>query len=1367
MKAMSASPLLRTATRVRTRKDQPSETRTFKAWLDSPTLVLLGEPGAGKSFLFEQACVADPEGSLHVRAVQFASARTPWPEWFGKTLFIDGLDEVRIDGATATTVATIADMLRLLGRPSVRLSCRASEWWQSIHAKDLSQAFGGSEVVVVRLDALTTDQQLELLRAQADPPENPERVLRQAASRGIDSLLGQPLMIKLISRVATPNLPHSRAELYERACYQLATEPNPRQLSVRRVPQPEALMVDAGLLCSLMLLADLDGFTLDPTDTPARWLASHEIPLDLAVPDPRPALQSSLFVGDAGSLTPLHRSVAEYLAARSIAQRIHHANRPLHWLRVEALISQGGAIIESLRGLNAWLAVHCRGDARRAWIDLDPVGVVQFGDVHALDRDARRHLLRRLHLQLQREPQLRGASDASDRWADLIGDDIADALFECLEHPARDYSREGVRLYLLAGLRQAPRALPGAQQRVADIFKEPSHFNSVRVQALETWFGMSADPAIRRQVVDELWTGKIDDAEDELLGTALSELLASAELSPVECLQYFRPPKADSLFGAYRHLWSYKLVQRSSPTDLGELADRLGTARPEDPDRLDFDTRSMFGRVLRAALDTAGSTVSIERLAAWLEIGSDTMGTSWLAVEDREYVRTWLAAHPERVKELLSQSFRTAPDDADAARRHLWRYKSLYHTPRPPEWAEWLLQQAALSTNDEVRAQCVAEAARDAVDRPPGSTISIEAVEAWLAVHRKWSAATSALHYDEWLESIWWYPLDHWRAKEHMRTLESAQADRTRQDARRQALMSDLAGLPHPPRPQALHDITLAYLGRFSDIRGETPVERVQQFLGGSLAEAESAIAAIGAALERSDLPTASEILSQHREQRYPWLRPCALLAADLAWQGEPTAVDHWRAGTIESLVAFQLTDRRREDEACPWFDHLLTHHQSIVVPILASCLQSHLRLMPQDGGLDLRVIATHPEVAQQVLPAVLATVPARATEPQVRMVARHLLPVAARSMASADWAELVRERLHRKVMDAAQRVTWHVASLTVDGAPAVDALLAHVGTSQTRAGQLATAMHWMFASCGLQTMPAAGTARLIECLAPFNAPADSESGWVGDGRGRDLVRRLIDQLAELADHTGLSELRRLHAHEALRPWRWLLDQAIHQCVERARAAALFAPSPVAVARTLAQLAPANSQDLCALVVEKLGALQAKIRGTESDTLDLFYRDDGVTPKAEPDCRNVLHGLMQPLLNGFNVELITEATAADEKRADLRASTVADQRLLRVPIEVKKDDYAKDGAGRTLWNAWRIQLQALYSNDPATGGHGIYLVLWFGGKRLVHGSGALVRDASHLQALLQQDIGEDDGQFLKAIVLDLSPRTLNSPPARS
>lgn len=89
-------------------------------------------------------------------------------------------------------------------------------------------------------------------------------------------------------------------------------------------------------------------------------------------------------------------------------------------------------------------------------------------------------------------------------------------------------------------------------------------------------------------------------------------------------------------------------------------------------------------------------------------------------------------------------------------------------------------------------------------------------------------------------------------------------------------------------------------------------------------------------------------------------------------------------------------------------------------------------------------------------------------------------------------------------------------------------------------------------------------------------------------------------------------------------------------------------------------------------------------------------------------------------------------------------------RRLTVPVEAKKDDH------RGLWTAWRTQLQALYTIDPAARGYGIYLVFWFGHESMPAPGGTSVHSAADLALRLSTQLDSTEAEFLTVHVMDLS-----------
>ena len=120
----------------------------------APAYVLLGDPGSGKSTSFEAERDALGDEACLVTARDFLALNPDaHPEWRGRTLFIDGLDEVRAGGGDARTpFDVLRHRLDALGRPRFRLSCREADWLGTNDRINLAKVSPDADLTVVRLD---------------------------------------------------------------------------------------------------------------------------------------------------------------------------------------------------------------------------------------------------------------------------------------------------------------------------------------------------------------------------------------------------------------------------------------------------------------------------------------------------------------------------------------------------------------------------------------------------------------------------------------------------------------------------------------------------------------------------------------------------------------------------------------------------------------------------------------------------------------------------------------------------------------------------------------------------------------------------------------------------------------------------------------------------------------------------------------------------------------------------------------------------------------------------------------------------------------------------------------------------------------
>ena len=97
-----------------------------------------------------------------------------------------------------------------------------------------------------------------------------------------------------------------------------------RQTNSSPIPSAAPVMAAAGRLCALALLSDAQAFTLDPYEVEKGLIRASELPADM-VGDARAlteCLNSKLFVAEGKRRTPRHRTIAEHLAARALADKI-------------------------------------------------------------------------------------------------------------------------------------------------------------------------------------------------------------------------------------------------------------------------------------------------------------------------------------------------------------------------------------------------------------------------------------------------------------------------------------------------------------------------------------------------------------------------------------------------------------------------------------------------------------------------------------------------------------------------------------------------------------------------------------------------------------------------------------------------------------------------------------------------------------------------------------------------------------------------------------------------------------------------------------------------------------------------------------
>ncbi|MBW6528518.1 hypothetical protein KZ813_16875 [Sphingomonas sp. RHCKR7] len=1274
----------------------------------SERTVLLGSPGMGKSTLLRQ-CAARTGGTF-LTARELATRTRPVAE----PVYIDALDEYRASGSGRDKIHAIAQAMERLGVERWRLSCREEDW-RAADAKVLDAN------VVATLLALGDVEAARILEAHG--VDDPAAFIHRAKSLGGEPFLGNPLLLLLLhSTVAGSGdwregtWPSSRFELYTRATLLMAAEYNDERLAARPDrPGPSAIIDASGRTFALTIMSDVDGL-------PHRGLSRADAVgvdellaagIDTAALDA--ALDSGLWQRTGDGWVPTHRTIAEFLGGKALADAVNGAGRvalPLN--RIVALINGDSDHPPTpLRGLHAWLVTHLSNSRRSVTeatrlVRSHPENVLFYGDAAALSPWDRQHVLDQVG---RRDRWFMRLDHSASTLAGLVSPDLEDGLANLLVDASETVHR---RTLVAEALRVAPLAplLP----LLAKITLDPREQKPLRRRAAEAFMSGHPDGI----AAATLLLGGLARHHDET-SFAIS-MSAGAKLVPdgmsISALRDLLRsiPAADGTMLGYTQPLRNALRRWPTPRlfDAGKL---FTTTQVASSDRL-AEARAVRDVALEAAILSA-RTLSAERLVRWIE-NAHSADEHVLARTIVEAVRAWLNAEPRRSAELLDvlaeweprtvvERHRRLTGDAPglAATRHL---VSRVCRTAPPDHELVCLAVELTTTIRDPRAYWRLyrhvdrhRPARplDQLTRSPWSSLRRDVAmrRAEDSSKMKETLASNAVFVDRVLTSGTPAELTQtldWAARRYLERgggwnkLEALVG--TAQAHGIERCWDNLLRRP----PLDLHALTLL------DPR--------------DIADGTSAyMAALARALE-----TGTDI---HIDE------PSAILALNYAHM----TTERYAAERITALAVAALnTARGRRMLGGLWYTELVEGRGLL--------LASHTR-----GPAWIEVAAP---VAAALLDA-WPKIDGVALEQLLAILVGHhdeslILRIAERALATPE-------------QKPASREAWAHVAFSLSPADHAGVFLTDL-VGAAGAGRFVDDLGAFREIGSLDPMRAVKRDELfvagVGCTCPPPSPAAMTPGSPGE-----LVADAIARLRSSPTQAASDAFGRLIANSALKEWHDLL--AHHGRVQAGllRDINFKAPSPMALARALNAGQPANAADLLAVIVNEIDRIAAELRGGDLASPRQFWNSPGhpnCSPRTENDCRDHIAQRLRDRLERYGLpvtRLTTESRHVADRRADLRVEGDAGS---IVPIEVKRH------WNRELWSAIDGQLED-YAAHPEASGAGLYLVLWFGraaGRNLPTGGPKElhIEDAAGLEAALRSTLSPEQAVRLEVRVLDVQLR---------
>lgn len=1274
-----------------------AEERRLSEFLQQPNIVLLGDPGAGKSHTFRELAATVGGRYLTARAFLTLPVRKT-----GEILFIDGLDERRGGRGDRDTVDAVAAKLIDADPVAVRISCRVADWLGKSDLVSLEPFFEGrGGMVVLALKALTPDERRTVLADSGMSPVQADALIREADERGLAEFLDNPQNLLLLRRaVQSGAWPATRRDLFEMATRLMLKEENSdRARTGSGMYTGDELRLPAGAALAARLISDIEGISLADQE------GTETIPSYRTLPFFEPgkiiaALGRRVFAAGPvpESIDYVHRTTAEFLGAVWLAEAVR-AGFPIG--RLVALMGVDGHPAPELRGLHAWLAVHLPEHAERL-IDADPYGVLTYGDAASLSRALCVRLVRALGRLSRTDPWFRSGNYGSPAIAGIARADMVNEFRAVLQSPDAGFGLRGIVIEAMA--LGAP--LPGLRDDLARVLETESLPYAQRVYALV---------ALLRQ--GDQGKACVLHTCRTVLGTDLASLRLRAEAIGRLYGDPFGPSDVvrltDDIIASVDEADVGVLWNISSSVPLADLpaildAIKTPTADPGAEPRNIREVAALFQRLLLRILQ-ATDTIDPARLLAWLRKRMALAET--YSRSEGDELKQALRSHPERLEATLAyflQSF--VPDDRSWLRLSRFREAVFFEigpdrliagiitamaTERAGSPSELFFYEAALSLSYQ------AADSQDAFARVYGladnradltavrtRAVSSDIPEGRLEMMERREAPTDATVND----------------------MDRLRLDFAR-DAEAIAIGAHLGGLLWTAR---------VYLGIFDDVdRAAAPESRLVPILGD--AHAALALDGLVAALGRTDVPSLQDVIDlavvrQHMNSWQVYIAGlCERFRRTSNLEGVPDEL-------LRAMLAFDLTNPMAEEDERKgtWMQHrwkqgLLRERPELVRQAYEAVARAKLARGEQHAE-GLRELLTHEALAALREDAVLTLL---REIPNANAFPLHELLMGALGIPSTHRALLaLADRILSGAapVDQPQRDLWLVTAWLLSPDHYGFALL---GAAQSRPDIVFDLRDFTGYSRNEAARGPTPTVAQIEFLIRLAGSLHPPTGhpsfvWGGDCNAwdaADYVRSLVNGLSANANQAATEALLRLASDAILAAYRPEIQHALANQRARRRETEYDRPDWPRTLRALDNKQPATVADLHALLVEHLDDLRKRIRTENTDIYRMFWNLDGhgrlLSPRPEEACRDDLITLLRPRLAPLGISLEPEGHMASDRRADVSAAMPA----RKILSEIKRD-YHPD-----VWTAPDDQLERFYAHDPEALGFGIFLVFWFGSGR--------------------------------------------------
>lgn len=566
------------------------DAQPFEEFQKDPCIVLLGEPGMGKSTeimnIYEttKRFVDNPDKQIINLDLNVYNDLTDLSSDLFESeklnacreenipfyIFLDSLDECRFRIDTISQILSEKIRLKYYYNLFLRVACRTAEWPNNFE-KGLETIWGKENLRFIELVPLREkDIRLACVEKQIDQ----QKFLNQIIEKEVQPLAIKPITFNFLVDLfeKKKQLPSSRLELYDEGLRFLIEDPNTSRKEsklIEKFPLAQKMKI-AERIAAITVLCNINSINNDYSYTKdVAGLAKEDLIIDddTSLKVIESVIDSGLFSSRGkGKMGWAHQSYAEYLTARFLLKTIASDER-IFSLVLDSTLGER-KITPHLTETVAWLA-SMKPSIYNYLVKGNPEVLLK-SDLVFSDKNAKKILIRNLLASFEQQKLFDLSYSFQNYYKKLAYTCLAKQLRPFIISKSKNWLVRSEAILIARECEEVD-----LLDDLTKVFCDRKDSLNIRVEAGWCLYKIADEPCLQK-MKNVLATDLLEDGDDELKTICLTTLWPKI-MSTKELFSFLSRPKNTNYTGRFFHL-IYKIIAEGiNGCDLPVALDWVGT----------------------------------------------------------------------------------------------------------------------------------------------------------------------------------------------------------------------------------------------------------------------------------------------------------------------------------------------------------------------------------------------------------------------------------------------------------------------------------------------------------------------------------------------------------------------------------------------------------------------------------------------------------------------------------------------------------------------------------------------------------------------------------------------------------------------